>query len=100
LYDIISIVGREFRSPHKWVGTSSPDIHAPVPDDLSGTDWQQLATPPDGTPTPNQNEFDADGYWHGKTGQYFLMDWVVSTAVSGAFNLTLRPDNPLRGPVS
>ena len=76
-------------TPYKWVGTDPPNIHATVPDPLP-SDWQRLASPPGGH----------TGEWHGEEGTYFLMDWLVSEGVSGTFNLTLRPNNVLRGPVS
>lgn len=76
-------------TPYKWIGNPPPDIHAEVPDTLPN-DWQQLAAPPDAH----------SGEWHGESGQYFLIDWTVSVDPQGAFNLTLRPDNVLRGPVS
>ena len=74
---------------YKWVGSTPPDIHAALPETLP-TDWQQLTAPPGGH----------SGAWHGEAGQYFLIDWDVSHRVSGAFQITLRPENPLRGPVS
>ena len=76
-------------TPYKWIGANPPDIHAPVPDPLP-SDWQQLASPPGGHQGP----------WHGEEGQYFLIEWTVDANATGTFNLTLRPDNPLRGPVS
>ena len=83
--------------PYKWTGTSPPDIHAPMPADLTGTDWTLLATPPPGKPTPNQNGFDADDQWHGEEGQYFLIRFPDPQA-TGILNLTLR-ENAIRGPI-
>ena len=76
-------------TPYKWGGTTPPDIHTELPKTLP-SDWQKLAAPPGGH----------KGAWHGEEGQYFLIDWLVSKTASGIFNLTLRPENPLRGPVS
>lgn len=83
--------------PYKWTGTSPPDIHAPMPTDLTDTDWTLLATPPAGNPTPNQNGFDAEGQWHGEEGQYFLIRFP-DPQNTGILNLTLR-ENALRGPI-
>lgn len=85
--------------PYKWTGSSPPDFTAAVPDDLSGTDWQLLATPPAGQPTPGSNGFDENGQWHGESGQYFLIRWTVQSGVTGAFNLSQRIGG-VRGPVS
>ena len=84
---------------YKWIGTEPPDIHAVVvPADLTvSTDWQLLATPPAGDPTPNQNGFDADGQWHGEEGQYFLIRFT-DPQNTGILNLTLR-ENAVRGPI-
>lgn len=84
--------------PYKWTGTSPPDIHAAMPEDLTGTDWTLLATPPAGDPTPNQNGFDADGQWHGEEGQYFLIRFP-DPQNTGILNLTLK-ENAVRGPTS
>ena len=40
--------------PYKWTGSAPPNFKTPVPADLTGTDWQLLATPPAGNPTPNK----------------------------------------------
>lgn len=86
-------------TPYKWVGSSPPDFDAAVPDDLSGTDWQLLSTPPAGNPTPGSNGFDDDGQWHGESGQYFLIEWTVGANATGVFQMTPR-DGGVRGPVS
>ena len=83
--------------PYKWVGSSPPDFDEPVPADLTGTDWQLLATPPGGQPTP-ENNFDDDGNWHGESGQYFLVRFPDPQEV-GIFNLRERV-GIVRGPVS
>lgn len=83
--------------PYKWVGSSPPDFDEPVPADLTGTDWQLLATPPGGQPTPESN-FDDDGNWHGESGQYFLIRFSDPQEV-GIFNLRERV-GMVRGPVS
>lgn len=86
-------------SPYKWVGTSPPDFNVTVPADLSGTDWQALAPPPPGAPTPGMNGFSDDGnQWHGEEGQYFLIRFPDPQEV-GIFNLTSR-DGGVRGPIS
>ena len=86
--------------PYKWTGRAPPNFDEPVPADLTGTDWQLLATPPAGDPTPNQNGFDADGQWHGKAneGQYFLIRFP-NPQEKGIFNLTPRVGG-VRGPVA
>ena len=88
-------------TPYKWVGLNPPDIHAAVPDDLSGTGWQALATPPNPV-TPSSNGFNDDGTeWHGEEGQYFLVRIEVTNEdATGIPQFSLRPDNSLRGPVS
>ena len=85
-------------TPYKWTGTQPPNLQAAVPDDLTRTDWQQLASPPAGAPTPGMNGFDDDGQWHGETGQYFMVRWTVDENTTGIFNMTLR-ENTLRGPI-
>lgn len=78
-------------TPYKWTGTSPPDFTTAVPDDLTGTDWQALATPPPG----HQGEF------HGEEAQYFLMRIEVTNAdATGIAQFTLRPNSSLRGPVA
>ena len=84
--------------PYKWTGSAPPNFKAPVPADLTGTDWQLLKTPPAGDPTPNQNGFDADGQWHGEEGQYFLIRFP-NPQEKGIFNLTPRVGG-VRGPTS
>jgi len=84
--------------PYKWTGSSPPNFKEPVPADLTGTDWELLATPPAGNPTPNQNGFDADEQWHGEEGQYFLIRFPDPQEI-GIFNLTARVGG-VRGPIS
>ena len=75
--------------PHKWTGNSPPNFNDPVPDDLAGTEWQVLATPPGGHA----------GEWHGEEGQYFLIRFTdVQDTATGIFNMTLR-ENAVRGPI-
>lgn len=77
-------------SPYKWVGESPPDFTLPVPDDLEGTNWQALSSPPGGH----------IGEWHGEEAQYFLMRIEVTNAsATGIAQFTLRPNSSLRGPV-
>ena len=87
-------------TPYKWNGSAAPDLQAAVPDDLTDTDWQRLAAPPAGNPTPGTNGFDDDGFWHGTAneGQYFLVRWTVDANTTGIFNMTLR-EGMLRGPI-
>lgn len=89
-------------TPYKWVGTSPPDFAVPVPDDLTGTDWQQLQSPPAGVPTTAENDFDENGFWHGTAneGQYFLIRWLVDPGTIGIFSMTPREGVGIRGPVS
>ena len=76
--------------PHKWIGSSPPNFDDPVPDDLTGTDWQVLATPPGGH----------QGEWHGEEAQYYLIRFgMVPETATGIFNLTFR-EGSIRGPVS
>lgn len=84
---------------YKWIGTDPPDIHTVVvPADLTGrTDWKLLAVPPPGVPSTEDNDFDADGQWHGEEGQYFLIRFPDPQA-TGILNLTLR-ENAVRGPI-
>ena len=84
-------------TPYKWTGTKAPNLQTVLPDALTGTDWQQLTAPPAGKPTPGRNNFDADGQWHGESGQYFLVRWTVDKGTTGIFSMTLR-ENMLRGP--
>ena len=87
-------------TPYKWIGSSAPNIHTVVvPADLpaeGNTDWQRLAAPPAGEPTPGMNDFDADGQWHGEEGQYFLIRFP-DPQNRGILNLTLK-ENAVRGP--
>ena len=87
-------------TPHKWIGDSPPDFTVAVPDDLTDTDWQQLASPPVGVPITAENDFDENGFWHGlaNEGQYFLIRWIVTEGTTGVFNLTPR-EGTLRGPI-
>ena len=76
-------------TPYKWTGNTAPDFNTAVPDDLTSTDWQVLATPPGGHA----------GAWHGEEGKYFLIRYAkVDATATGIFNLTLR-ENALRGPI-
>lgn len=88
-------------TPYKWIGDSPPDFEMPVPEDLTGTDWQQLVSPPAGVPTTPENDFDENGFWHGAAneGQYFLIRWIVQEGTTGIFSMTPR-DGMVRGPVS
>ena len=85
-------------TPYKWTGMQPPNLQEAVPSDLTGTDWQQLAPPPAGNPTPGMNGFDDDGQWHGVSGQFFLVRWMVDANTTGIFNMTLR-EGMLRGPI-
>ena len=74
--------------PYKWTGSTPPDFETPVPDDLAGTDWQVLATPPGGH----------QGAWHGEEGQYYLIRFPnVENTATGVFQMTPR-DSGVRGP--
>lgn len=84
-------------SAYKWVDSTPPDFDEAVPDDLTGTDWQGLMTPPGGAPTP-ENNFDDNGVWHGESGQYFLIRFPNPQEV-GIFNLRERV-GIVRGPTS
>ncbi len=88
-------------TPYKWMGDTPPDFEVPVPDDLTGTDWQQLQSPPAGVPTTAENDFDENGFWHGAAnqGQYFLIRWTVQEGTTGIFSMTPRV-GMLRGPVA
>lgn len=88
-------------TPYKWTGDTPPDFEMPVPDDLTGTDWQQLQSPPAGVPTTAENDFDENGFWHGAAnqGQYFLIRWTVQEGTTGIFSMTPRV-GMLRGPVA
>lgn len=78
-------------TPYKWTGTSPPDFTTAVPDDLTGTDWQALTTPPPGH----------QGEWHGEDAQFFLMRIEVTNPdATGIAQFTLRPNSSLRGPVA
>lgn len=85
--------------PYKWIGAAHPDFDEPVPADLTGSrDWQLLATPPPGDPTPGMNGYDADGIWHGEAGRFFLIRFPDPQEV-GIFNLRERVGR-VRGPVN
>ena len=88
-------------TPYKWTGDTAPDFEVPVPDDLTETDWQQLQSPPADVPTTAENDFDANGFWHGAAneGQYFLIHWTVQEGTTGIFSMTPR-DGTVRGPIS
>ena len=82
-------------TPYKWTGATPSNLRSflqePLPDDLTGTDWQPLSEPPGGH----------KGEWHGEEGQIFLMRIEVTNADAvGIAQFTLRPNNSLRGPVS
>ena len=85
--------------PYKWVGTSPPDFDVDVHEDLTTTDWQLLASPPAGAPTPSMNGFNDDGTeWHGESGQYFM---IVYPSIPADFNEDVSlfgPSEVLRGP--
>ena len=85
-------------TPYKWTGATPPNLQDAAPSDLSGTDWERLAAPPAGNPTPGMNDFDDDGQWHGETGQFFMVRWTVDANTTGIFNMTLR-EGTLRGPI-
>ena len=87
-------------TPYKWTGDTPPDFEMSVPDDLTGSDWQQLQSPPPGVPTTAENDFDENGFWHGTAneGQYFLIRWTVQEGTTGIFSMTPR-DGMLRGPI-
>ena len=79
--------------PYKWTGAEPSDLRAflqiALPNDLTGTDWQVLETPPGGH----------SGEWHGEEGQYFLIRYPkVDENATGIFNLTLR-EKAIRGPI-
>ena len=87
-------------TPYKWTGNTPPDFEVPVPDDLTGTDWQQLQSPPAGVPVTAENDFDENGFWHGAAneGQYFLVRWTVQEGTTGIFSMTPRRGT-VRGPI-
>lgn len=67
-------------TPYRWTGSSPLDFTTAVPDDLSASDWEVLATPPAGPATPGQNGFDDNGQWHGVSGQYFLIQFILPSS--------------------
>jgi hypothetical protein len=88
-------------SSYKWVGTSPPNLDQDVPDDLTTTDWQLLAAPPAGNPTPGMNGFNDDGTeWHGESGQYFMIVYPLIPAGFDEEVILFGPSETLRGPVS
>lgn len=93
-------------TPYKWMGAAPTNLRnfleTAAPDDLTGTDWQQLQSPPASTdPAYDANDFD-DDFWHGAAneGQYFLIRWTVQEGTTGVFSMTPRVNVGLRGPVS
>lgn len=99
LTDIFILEGAKLGTPlpYKWTGTSPPDIHAPMPADLTGTDWTLLTQPDPNLPRTAENGFDENDIWHGEEGQYFLIRFPDPQEI-GIFNLTPR-DGKVRGPV-
>ena len=91
-------------TPYKWIGTSPPDFTMAVPDDLTGTNWQILQSPPalPANQRTAENDFDADGFWHGTAneGQYFLIRWLVDAGTVGIFSMTPRIGIGVRGRVN
>ena len=82
-------------TPYKWTGATPSNLRSflqeALPDDLTGTDWQPLSTPPAGHA----------GEWHGEEGEIFLMRIEVTNAEAiGIAQFTLRPNSSLRGPVA
>ena len=88
-------------TPYKWTGNTPPDFEVSVPDDLTGTNWQQLQSPPAGVATTAENDFDENGFWHGAAneGQYFLVRWTVQEGTTGIFSMTSR-SGTVRGTVA
>ena len=88
-------------TPYKWTGTGAPNLQTVLPDDLTGTDWQQLTGPDANLPRTEENGFDETGeQWHGESGRWFLVRWdPVDAGTTGIFNMTLR-EGMLRGPIS
>ena len=88
-------------TPYKWIGDTPPDFEVAVPDDLTGTDWQQLQSPPAGVPITAENDFDENGFWHGAAneGQYFLIRWTVQEGTTGIFSMTSR-SGTVRGTIA
>lgn len=104
-------------SAYKWIGTSPPNFESlskSMPNLRDGDgdydaiannaallalEWQPLATPPDGDPTPGMNGYDNSEppIWHGEEGQYFLIRFPNPQEI-GIFNLTPR-EGAVRGPV-
>lgn len=93
-------------TPYKWTGAEPTDLRTflqtDAPADLTGTDWQQLQSPPAGVPQTADNDFDEDGFWHGTAnqGKYFLVRFTVQDGATGVFSMTPRVGVGLRGPVS
>lgn len=93
--------------PYKWTGTPPTDselrgfLQTELVDDLNETDWQALAAPPAGDPTPGMNRFNEDGtQWHGEELQYLLVRFSnIPAGITGTFNMTLR-ESTIRGPIS
>ena len=101
--DVFLLEGAYLGTPdaYKWIGSGEPNLQANVPDTIPTTDWELLAAPPPGDPTPGMNGFNDDGMqWHGVELQYLLVRFAnISTGITGAFNMTLR-EGYLRGPIS
>ena len=93
-------------TPYKWTGAEPTNLRTflqtDAPADLTGTDWQQLQSPPAGVPQTADNDFDEDGFWHGTAnqGKYFLVRFTVQDSATGVFSMTSRVGVGLRGPVS
>ena len=93
-------------TPYKWTGAEPTNLRTflqtAAPDDLTGTNWQQLQSPPAGVPQTADNDFDEDGFWHGAAnqGKYFLVRFTVQDGATGIFSMTPRIGVGLRGPVS
>ena len=75
---------------YKWIGNTAPNFDTPVPDDLMGTDWQKLQSPPD-VPKTESNDFDKNGRWHGEEAQFYLVRFSPKgRSPVGDYRLDLR----------
>ena len=85
---------------YKWTGSSAPDFSVAVPDDLTGTDWVQLANAPAYDPNNPGEDFSEDGIWQGEELQYLLLRYQrVPEGTTGLY--TVRDKfGTIRGPVS